>query len=424
MALTKLQADNARPREDGKPLKLSDALGLTLWVMPTGAKYWRWKYRWGGKEKSLALGVYPEVSLKEARQRRDAARLQLAQGDDPSAARKAEKLARQMAARDSFEVVAREWHRVEAAQWAPGHARAVLRTLEIHLFPAIGARPVRAVTSAELLTLLRRIEQTGKRDTAKRLRERCSAIFALAIASGLAESDPAAPLVRALQAPVSKPRAALSREQLPAFLQQLFSTEDCALQTRYLIQVVMICFTRIGETVMAEWAHIDFDKAEWTIPPENRKLKHKLKAAGSPHVVPLPRQVLEIFTKLQKFQQDGNPYVFPAMARKKSRHMSATTPLKTFERMGYAGKDKSNGHIVTHGFRATASTILNEAGFNPDAVERQLSHGEPNQVRAAYNRAYYMPERLAMLQCWADYLDRVLEEGTALPLLAPARVIP
>lgn len=416
MALTKLEADKARPRTDGKPLKLADGLGLSLWVMPNGAKYWRLKYRWLGKEKLLALGVYPATSLKEAREKRDAARQLLSRGTDPGAKRKADKLAHRQAHQNSFEALAREWHKVKAAEWAPRHAQSVLTTLKTYLFPTLGNRPIAEIEPQELLSVLRQVEEAGKLDTAKRLRERCTAIFRLAIATGRAKFNPAADLVDALRAPISKPRPALDKNALPAFLLALDTADSLTLQTKLLFQVLMTCFTRVGETVRAEWTHIDFDAGVWTIPPENRKLKHKLKASANSHTVPLPRQVAEAFRQLEAMR-DRSPYVFPSF-RRPGAHMSEATPLKALERMGYGGKNKENGHVVTHGFRATASTILNEAGFNPDAVERQLSHTEQNMVRAAYNRAQYLDERRQMLQCWADYLDKLLDHGKVLPLRA------
>lgn len=417
MPLTRLEVDKAVPRADGKPLKLADALGLSLWVMPNGSKYWRMKYRWQGKEKLLALGVYPRVTLKEAREHRDTARRLLSKGVDPCLQRKERKLSTQLANRNSFEALAREWHQVKAAEWAPNHSRAVLTSLELHLFPALANRPVSEIKPQELLAVLRQVEQTGKLDTVKRLRERCSAIFRLAIVTGRADLNPAANLVDALQAPISKPRPSLDRNALPRFLQALNSTQAMTLQSKCLFQILMICFTRIGETVRAEWSHIDFDAAIWTIPPENRKVKHKLKAVANSHVVPLPTQALSLLRQLECFKSEHNPYIFPSF-RGRYTHMSEATPLKALERMGYGGKNKEHGHVVTHGFRATASTILNEAGFNPDAVERQLSHIEQNMVRAAYNRAQYLEERRSMLQCWADYLDKVSEEGAVLTLQA------
>lgn len=406
MALTKVAIDNLSPREDGKPLKVPDGQGLYVWVMPTGAKYWRLKYRFGGKEKSLAIGVYPEVSIKDARLKKDAARRLLADGIDPGEKKKAVKREQTIEAASSFRAVAMEWHEKMAAEWAPRHAAAVLRSLEMYLFPALGNRPISQITAMELMLELRKVEQRGLHDTTKRLRERCAAIFRRAEVTGRASSNPAAALVDEFITPVSVPQPALDQEDLPAFLTALATTDRITLQTKFLIQLIMILFTRIGETVRAEWDHIDLDAGVWEIPPETRKMKRKLMANAAAHFVPLPRQAVEIFRQLEAMKVADSNYVFPSFRYPKN-HMSEATPLKAYERMGYGGKNKEHGHVVTHGFRATASTALNEAGFNPDAIERQLSHKEQNKVRAAYNRAKYLEERLKMLQCWADYLDKV-----------------
>ncbi|WP_297574737.1 integrase arm-type DNA-binding domain-containing protein [uncultured Deefgea sp.] len=415
MPLTKLEVDKAKPKDDGKIAKIADGLGLSLWVMPNGAKYWRFKYRWAEKEKSLALGVYPEVSLKAARTKRDEARRILSSGTDPSLQRQNDKLARKMAEKNSFEAVAREWHRIKSAEWATRHAESVLLSLERYLFPSLGNRPVNAIEPQDVLEALRKVEMSGKRDTAKRLRERCNAIFRLAIASGLAKYNPAADLMDALQPPVSTKHPALRFDELPTFLNALYSGDNFTLQTRLLLQIIMLCFTRVGETVRAEWDHLDFEAELWTIPAENRKLVHKLKASANPHLVPLSKQVLAAFRALEQHRNPNSPYVFPSFSNPHG-YMSTATPGKALERIGYGGKNKTNGHLVTHGFRATASTILNEAGFNPDAIERQLSHSEQNLVRAAYNRAEYLNERKSMLQAWADYLDEVHQRGEAKPL--------
>jgi len=403
MPLTFVAISKAKPREDGSPLKLSDGGGLYLQVMANGARYWRLKYRWAGKEKVLALGVFPEVSLKDARDRRDAARRQLSEGVDPGEQRRAAKASARRAAASGFEAIALEWHRVKAHEWAPRHAASVLQSLKTYLFPDLGHRPVSEIEPLELLEVLRKVERAGKLDTAKRLRERCDAIFRLAVVSGRAKHNPAVDLAEALKSAIAKPRPALKQRELPAFLQALARTDKITVHTRVLFALVMTCFTRIGESVRAEWSHIDFDQALWTIPPENRKLKHKHKPTAPPHIVPLPRQIVEALTALRPLRE-ASPYVFPS-TRGARFHMNESTPLKALERLGYNGANTENGNVVTHGFRATASTILNEAGFNPDAVERQLSHTETNQVRAAYNRAQYMEERRQMLQWWADYLE-------------------
>ncbi|UTH73361.1 integrase arm-type DNA-binding domain-containing protein [Chromobacterium sp. IIBBL 290-4] len=414
MPLTKLEIDRIEPGE--KQIKVTDGQGLYLLVMPNGSKYWRLKYRFSGKEKVLALGVYPEVSLKDARLKRDDARRLLAQDEDPGELKKKNARKQQYEASSTLQAVAQEWWSKMSAEWAPNHANGVWRSLEIHLLPELGHRPIRDISAMDLLLVLQSVEQRGLHDTANRLRERCNAIWRRAVKTGRAEHNPAADLAGELITPVSKPQPSLAREELPAFLAALAGNEHITLQTKYLIKLVMICFTRIGETVQATWHDFDLDQALWTIPPETRKLKRALKAAAAPHIVPLPSQAVDILKQLSMHRMEGNDFVFPSFFYR-GRHMSKTTLLKAFERMGYSGKNTENGHVVTHGFRATASTILNEAGFNPDAIERQLSHKEPNQVRAAYNRAQYMEERRAMLQSWADYLDKV-EQGGDTTLLA------
>jgi len=414
MPLTNVVITNTKPSDARKNIKLADGGGLYLLITPAGSRYWRLKYRWAGKEKLLALGVYPEVSLKEARVRRDVARKQLSEGIDPSAKRRADRVAAKAASESSFKALALEWHQTKAAEWAPGHASDVLRTLNLYLFPDLGPLPIAEIEPMTLLEVLRKVERTGKLDTAKRLRERCQAIFRLAIASGRAKHNPAAELTDTLKASISKPRPALTLQQLPAFLRAVEATDSITIPTRILLMVVMTCFTRIGETVRAQWIHLDLEAGIWTIPAENRKIKAKHKATAPPHIIPLPRQVVSSLTRMLAFRRQS-PYVFPNHHNPRT-HMSESTLLRAYERIGYGGKNKVNGNVVTHGFRATASTILNEAGFNPDAVERQLSHTEPNQVRAAYNRAAYMEERRRMLQCWADYLDLLSKEGRVVPL--------
>lgn len=416
MPLTNVVITNTKPSDQGKSIKLADGGGLYLLITPKGARYWRLKYRWAGKEKLLALGVFPEISLKDARARRDAARRLLDEGMDPSEKRRSDRVAARVAAESSFKAIVLEWHQARAAEWVPRHAASVLRTMEMYLFPDLGARPIAEIEPMALLDVLRKVERAGKLDTAKRLRERAEAIFRLAVATGRARHNPAAELADSLKVKISKPRPALRLDELPAFLAALRDNQSLTPHTRALFLVVITCFTRIGKTVRAEWEHIDLENGIWTIPAQNRKIKTTLKHITPPHLVPLPTQVLDALSQLRAHPQAG-PYVFPNHHKPRS-HMSEATLLKALERMGYGGKNTKHGNVVTHGFRATASTILNEAGFNPDAVERQLSHREPNQVRAAYNRAAYMEERRRMLQCWADYLDRLTVEKRAVPLLS------
>ncbi|MCD5360299.1 tyrosine-type recombinase/integrase [Chromobacterium aquaticum] len=397
MPLTDAAIKNAKPREDGKHLKLTDGQGLSLWVMPTGAKYWRLKYRINGKEKLLALGVYPEVSLKEARLKRDDARKQIADGDDPAAMRKMDKVIKLAAAANTFEAIALEWHERESHEWSAAHSERVLSAMKTHIFPYIGDRPINEIRPLELLEVLRKVESAGNIDTTKRLRQRCSAVFRLAILTGRGDSDPAAPLTDALKTQQSTPRKALMREDIPAFLEAL-EKYDGSVQTKLMMKLMLLTFTRVGEMAMARWEEIDFDKALWTIPPEHRKLPEKSKKTAPPHLVPLSRQALEVLQQLHAIS-GGRVHIFPNRNSPR-RPMSPETLRRALHSMGFRGK------ADVHGFRSTASTILNEEGFNPDAIERQLSHIETNKVRAVYNRAEYMEERKTMMQWWAGFLQK------------------
>ncbi|MGD1824737.1 Tyr recombinase domain-containing protein [Chromobacterium violaceum] len=396
MPLTDAAIKSAKPREDGKHLKLTDGQGLSLWVMPTGAKYWRLKYRINGKEKLLALGVYPEVSLKEARLKRDDARKQITNGEDPAAMRKMDKVIKLAAAANTFEAIALEWHERESHEWSAAHSERVLSAMKTHIFPYIGDRPINDIRPLELLEVLRKVESAGNIDTTKRLRQRCSAVFRLAILTGRCDSDPAAPLTDALKSQQSTPRKALMREDIPAFLEAL-EKYDGNVQTKLMMKLMLLTFTRVGEMAMAKWEEIDFDKALWTIPPEHRKLPEKSKKSAPPHLVPLSHQAMEVLKQLHGIT-GGREHIFPNRNSPR-RPMSPETLRRALHSMGFRGK------ADVHGFRSTASTILNEEGFNPDAIERQLSHIESNKVRAAYNRAEYMEERKKMMQWWADFLS-------------------
>jgi integrase len=406
MPLTDSTIKNAKPREDGKPDKLADGLGLFLWVMGNGSKYWRMAYRFTGKQKTLACGVYPETSLKEARARRDAARKLLAEDIDPGERKKANKIAAKVAAANTFEAIALEWIDKEGHEWSVAHSERVLSAMRTHLFPFIGHRPVTDILPLELLDVLRKVEQAGNIDTCKRLRQRCSAVFRLAILTGRCTSDPAAALTDALKTAQAEPRKALKREDIPAFLDAL-NKYDGTRQTKLMMELMLLTFTRVGEMAAAKWSEVDFVGALWTIPPEHRKLPEKSKKTAPPHLVPLSDKALEILRELQTIS-GGREHVFPNRNDPK-RPMSPETLRRALHRMGFKGK------ADVHGFRSTASTILNESGFNPDAIERQLSHAESNKVRAAYNRAEYMEERRAMLKWWTDYIENIKAAGKVIP---------
>ncbi|WP_047238682.1 tyrosine-type recombinase/integrase [Chromobacterium subtsugae] len=398
MPLTDAAIKSAKPREDGKHLKLTDGQGLSLWVMPTGAKYWRLKYRINGKEKLLALGVYPEVSLKVARLKRDDARKQIADGEDPAAMRKMDKVIKLAAAANTFEAIALEWHERESHEWSAAHSERVLAAMKTHIFPYIGDRPIHEIRPLELLEVLRKVESAGNIDTTKRLRQRCSAVFRLAILTGRCDSDPASPLNDALKSQQSTPRKALMREDIPAFLEAL-EKYGGSMQTKLMMKLMLLTFTRVGEMAIARWEEIDFDKALWTIPPEHRKLPEKSKKTAPPHLVPLSLQAIEVLKQLHGIT-GGREHLFPNRNNPR-RPMSPETLRRALHSMGFKGK------ADVHGFRSTASTILNEQGFNPDSIERQLSHIESNKVRAAYNRAEYLEERRKMMCWWAKFLVQI-----------------
>jgi len=356
---------SAKPRE--KPYKLFDERGLFMLVTPKGARWWRLKFRVAGKEKLLSLGVYPDVSLKAARKRRDDLRGQLADGVDPSVKRKAEKAA----TAESFEAVGREWFAKFSRNCAATHSEKINRRLVNDIFPWLGSRPVGEITAPELLACLRRIESRGALDTAHRAHQNCGQIFRYAIATGRAERDPAADLRGALP-PVSGGHFASITDPagIGALLRAIDGYEG-TLVARCALRFAPLVFVRPGELRQAEWSEFDLDKAEWRIPAERMK-------ARVLHIVPLSSQALAILRELQPFTGSGR-YVFPSL-RTPARPMSENTINAALRRLGYDG-DQMTGH----GFRSMASTLLNEQGWNRDAIERQLAHGERDEVRAAYN---------------------------------------
>lgn len=395
MSLTAVAARNAKPRE--KSYKLAAGAGLYLEVMPTGAKYWRWKYRHAGKEKRLALGVFPEVALAEARETTERARALLRTGVDPSGQRKTEKLAARMAAETSFEAVGREWLGKQ------GHMATVTfdkakRELEVHAFPWLGARPIAEITPPELLAVLRRVESRGKLETAQRVKQRCGQIFRYAVATGHAERDPTADLRGALATPKKQHRAAITDPARVGELLRAIDGYSGSFVTLCALQLSPLLFTRPGELRRAEWSEIDFKRAEWRIPAAKMKMREA-------HIVPLSAQALAILRELQPLTGSRH-HVFPGMADPNAP-MSENTVNSALRRMGY---DKTE--MTAHGFRALASTRLNELGFPPEVIERQLAHAERNKVRAAYNRAQHMDARRKMMQAWADYLDQLRAGGS------------
>lgn len=390
--LTDIVIKGAKPRE--KPYKLFDERGLFMLVTPKGARWWRLKYRVEGKEKLLSLGVYPDVSLKDARQRRDDLRQQLASGVDPSAKRKAEKIA----AADTFEAVAREWFEKFSTNWAETHSEKIIRRLEADIFPWVGSRPIGEITAPELLACLRRVESRGALDTAHRAHQNCGQIFRYAIATGRAERDPAADLRGALPPVNGGHFATITDPAGIGALLRAIDGYDGTFVGRCALRLAPLVFVRPGELRAAEWSELDLDNAEWRIPAERMK-------ARVVHIVPLSTQAVAILRELQPLTGSGR-YVFPSL-HTPARPMSENTINGALRRLGYSGNQ-----MTGHGFRSMASTLLNEQGWNRDAIERQLAHGERDEVRAAYNYAQHLPERRKMMQSWADNLDRLRAGGS------------
>ncbi len=400
MALTDSAARNAKP--SGKPFKLADEKGLFLLVHPRGSKYWRLKYRFAGKEKVLALGVYPEVRLAEARNRRDQARKILAEGRDPGADKRLSKHAATQAHESCFEAIAREWFAKYSPGWAATHSDKIIRRLERDIFPWIGARPIGEIRPAELLTVLRRIESRGALETAHRAHQNCGQVFRYAVATGRTERDPSHDLRGALPPAKERHHPSITDPKAIGALLRAADGYQGAFVTKCALRLAPLVFVRPGELRKAEWSEIELEKAEWRISAE----KMKMRAA---HIVPLSTQALAILRELQPLT-GASRFVFPG-ARGKNRPMSENTVNAALRRLGYS-KDDMTGH----GFRSMASTLLNEQGWNRDAIERQLAHGERDSIRAAYNYAEHLPERRKMMQHWADYLDKLRAGAEVIPL--------
>jgi integrase len=386
LALTDSAIRSAEPGP--KPYKMYDADGLFLVVTPSGGRWWRFKYMFERREKQLSLGTYPDVPLKRAREKRDEARRLVADGLDPAAQRRAER----RALVSSFEAVALEWLEQKTPTWTPDYATIVRRLLERDVFPWIGSRPVATLHAADVLDCLRRIQRRGALETAHRARANCSQILRYAVATRRAERNPIVDLHGALPPVRSRHHASITE---PAKVGELLRAIDgyrCkSISVSCALRLAPLVFTRPGELRWATWEEINLDGAEWRIPAERMKMR-------SPHVVPLSRQAVEIFREIHAYSGPTG-YVFPSI-RSFTRPISENTVNAALRRLGY-----TTDEMTGHGFRSIASTLLNEHGWNPDAIERQLAHGEQNGVRAAYNYAEHLPLRRQMMQAWADYLD-------------------
>jgi integrase len=389
MPLTELKCKSAKPLI--KPYRISDSGGMYLEVMPNGSKYWRLKYRLLGREKRLAIGIYPETSLAEARTARDNAKKLIKAGEDPCFAKKEKRRERILRAEHTFEALAREWHSNRQEKWAERYKDRLLKCLEIDIFPHVGNRPINEKAPIELLETIKRIEKRGANETARRALQICGQVFKYAIATARAERNPTADLSGALTSYKKTHYAALDKKELPDFLDKL-EKNDARLyqQTRNAVRMLMLTFVRTSELIMAKWEEFDLDKAIWIIPPERMKMRKA-------HIVPLSKQTLAIL-KEQKEISGKWEWVFPNQVRP-IKPMSNNTILFAIGRLGYKGK------MTGHGFRALAmTTIKEELGYRHEVVDRQLAHAHRNDVDAAYDRAQFLTERKKMMQEWADYL--------------------
>lgn len=405
MSLTDTGCRNATA--EGRPFKRhADGAGLYLEVTAAGSKLWRWKYRFGPKEKRLALGQYPAVSLAAARRKRDDARKLLDAGIDPGEARKDAKRQALTSTEQSFESIARRWWADWKADKTERHARYMLRRLECDAFPELGGKRVAELTAPAFVRMAKKIEARGAGELPRRVLEACGQVMRYAVAHGLAERNPVADVK---PGDVLKPRSVVNyarvpAEELPELLRKI-EVYDGSPYTRMALKLLALTFVRTGELIGARWQEIDLAAAEWRIPPERTK-KRRL------HLVPLSRQAVEVLTYLQSVRGSqhciGPALVFPG-ERDHERPMSNNTILKALERMGYFGR------MTGHGFRGVASTALNEMGYRADVIEAQLAHVQGNKVRAAYNHAQYLEERRELMQAWGDFLDAIRRSGKVVP---------
>lgn len=404
MPLTATQVDKAKPQE--KDYKLSDEKGLYLLVAKTGSKYWRLKYRFSGKERKLAIGVYPDVSLKDARNARDEARRQLAQGIDPSAEKQARKLASNQAAANSFEVIAREWLAIKMSDKSKRHQDRTRTALERDLFPYIGKKPVNEITAPELLAALRRIEQRGIIETAHRAKQTAGQVFRYAIITGRAERDISTDLQGALRTPVSTHFSAITEPRSVGQLMLAIDGYHGSPTLQAALKLSPLLFCRPGELRQLEWSEVNFDEQRIELPAEKMKIRE-------PHIIPLSKQALAILTDLYPLTGHGK-YVFPS-ARGASRPLSDNGVRTALRSLGY-----TNEQMTPHGFRAMARTLLDEIlNYRVEWIEQQLAHAVKDVNGRAYNRTKHLPQRFEMMQRWADYLDElkaVAQAGNIVPV--------
>ena len=383
--LTDAKVKNAKPKD--KPYKLSDGGGLYLLVNPSGSRYWRLKYHFLDKEKTLSIGVYPDVGLASARQVTLSAREEIAAGKDPSREKKLNKLKNQ---NNTFEEVAEDWWNNQKGGWTSDHARRVWISIEKEIIPKIGKITISEITAPECLDIMKRVESRDALDVASRVKQRMESIFNYAISIGKATHNPVIHLTGVIKVRKIKHMKALPEKDLPNFLKDLETSQKLTDVVRYALQLIVHTFVRPGEIRYASWEDIDLKKNEWRIPATKTKMKRE-------HVVPLTKQSIAILKKIKKISGDF-PYIFPG-------YRDHLKPIS--ENALTYGIRKSLGYDATaHGFRTLASTMLNEASFPPDAIERQLSHIEQNKIRGAYNRYEYIKERVKMMEWWSEHLEK------------------
>ncbi|EBR3159211.1 tyrosine-type recombinase/integrase [Salmonella enterica] len=393
MKLNARQVETAKPKD--KPYKLADGGGLYLLVNPNGSRYWRLKYRVAGKEKLLAIGVYPEVTLADARARRDEAKRGIAGGIDPNEAKREEKLTREAQIKNTFQEIACEWHASKVRKWSEGYASDIMEAFNKDVFPYIGKKPIAEIKPLELLNVLRRMEGRGATEKAKKVRQRCGEVFRYAIVTGRAEYNPAPDLTSAMQGHESNHYPFLNAAELPEFFDALShysGSELVVLAARLLI----ITGLRTGELRGAFWQEINDEAGVWEIPAERMKMRR-------PHIVPLSRQALSIIARIREMT-GRYPLMFPGRNDPR-KTMSEASINQIFKRIGYSGR------VTGHGFRHTMSTILHEQGYNTAWIETQLAHVDKNSIRGTYNHAQYLDGRREMLQWYADYMDALASGG-------------
>lgn len=393
MPLTDIKVKTAKPMD--KAYKLTDGGGMYLLVKPNGSKYWRLKYRFVSKEKMLSIGVYPDVSLADARQKRDEARKVLAAGGDPGEVKKADKLAQKLSTENTFEAIAREWHKQKADRWSLRYRDEIIDTFEKDIFPYLGRRPIAEIKPMELLETLRRLERRGALEKMRKVRQRCGEVFRYAIVTGRAEYNPAPDLATALATPKKTHFPFLTVEELPYFIKDLAGYTGSII-TKTATQIIMQTGVRTQELRFARWEDIDFEKRLWEIPPEVMKMKR-------PHIVPLSEQVVELFQSLKPLT---GMYQLVFVGRNdRTKPISKESINQVIELLGYKGR------LTGHGFRHTMSTILHEQGFNSAWIETQLAHVDKNAIRGTYNHAQYLDGRREMMQWYADYIDELISSS-------------